>query len=330
MELTAREEPHGPPPWRRDSGVLRSPLHDGGMSGASDTLEPYLARRQPASGDAGGVLLYSESDLLLHDAPQRTGSLPGLVNELLAQPSSADRVRLVRRLLHGLGFEWLAYGTAGIQRGRAIPRSFLTTYGHPVWTEHYFRERYYEMDPRHYDAPSSSLPLVWDLDDIAASARTQPGSSRARRFLNDFGDSGIRSGVFFSVASPDMPHERTVISLMSSAPQRGWIVDSVLGQALTLGLSVHEFLSRHVHRSVFASGPRAELSALQRDILECLIGGQSDKQIAHRLSLSSHTVDYHLRQLRRRFSVRNRVQLVNAAIEAAAADRIHQRMQVRA
>ena len=37
------------------------------------------------------------------------------------------------------------------------------------------------------------------------------------------------------------------------------------------------------------------------------------RYVAHERQLSPHTVDYHMRQLRRRFAVRNRVQLVNAA-----------------
>ena len=57
---------------------------------------------------------------------------------------------------------------------------------------------------------------------------------------------------------------------------------------------------------------------MQREILRGLALGQSDKEIAYRLNLSAHTVDYHMRRLRQRFAVRNRVQLAHAAARGSA------------
>ncbi|HEY0822127.1 MAG TPA: helix-turn-helix transcriptional regulator, partial [Rhizobacter sp.] len=62
-----------------------------------------------------------------------------------------------------------------------------------------------------------------------------------------------------------------------------------------------------------------DMSATQLHILEELQQGRSDKEIAYRLQLTMHAVDYHMRQLRRRFSARNRVQLVNASVELLGA-----------
>ena len=80
-----------------------------------------------------------------------------------------------------------------------------------------------------------------------------------------------------------------------------------------LGLCVHELLSLHLRVAEDAPSV-APLSAVQQEILRCLALGQSDKEIAYRLQLSAHTVDYHMRQLRKRFGVRNRVQLMQAAL----------------
>lgn len=259
------------------------------------------------------ALLYGESDLRPRPIAGNS-AMPGFVAELCAAPDAGAREFLVRQALRRSGFEWLAYGTVSQHAARSTPTSFFTTYAHPRWTQHYFAERYHEVDPRHLEAPRSALPLVWDLKDIDAGRSATHATGRPRRFLEDFRDSGIRSGVFFHLPSPADASERVVISLLSSVPDRAWIVDLVLGQALTLGLCLHEFLSRHVEPAVQALPPqRAALSAVQQEILQCLSCGQSDKEIAHRLHLSSHAVDYHMRQLRRRFSARNRVQLVNAA-----------------
>jgi DNA-binding CsgD family transcriptional regulator len=275
------------------------------------------------ASEGGDVILFSEQQLVLRNnapvddarpASGRQPAIPNLVAHLLAAESPEQRESVVRGALQSIGFDWFAYGTVAHQRGASATKSFFTTYSHTEWTHRYFTERYSEIDPRHLDAPRSSLPLVWDIHDIDARMAVDHIQGRARHFADDFRDSGIGSGVFFHLASPNAPNERVVISLMSSANHRSWIVDRVLGQALTFGLCMHEFLSRHVEPIEHAP-PAAEsgLSALQRDILQCLSRGQSDKEIAYRLQLSSHAVDYHMRQLRRRFAARNRVQLVNAA-----------------
>lgn len=264
-------------------------------------------------------LLYAEEDLAAAApggaAPSR---VPSVVNDLLCASSGEERQRLVRAMLHAIGFEWLGYGTVCQHRTRSVPQSFFTSYGHAQWTRRYFEERYHEVDSRHQDAPCSSLPLLWDIDHLAAPVNSVPLTPHRRRFLDDFRDSGIRSGVFFSLASPTRANERTVISLMSSSPSRQWIVDSVLGQALTLALSVHECLVQRSPALAARPSTGAHMPRTQQHILNYLIQGRSDKEIAYHLQLSEHTVDYHMRQLRRRFAARNRVQLVNAAIEAAA------------
>jgi DNA-binding CsgD family transcriptional regulator len=272
-----------------------------------------------ASADLDPVFRYTEQQLQRLDEDDDAAGLPArrnapqLVRCLLASETPAQRELLVRGMLSAIGFNWFAYGVTRLERGRHVAKSFFTTYAHPAWTERYFDERYHELDPRHVDAPQSGLPLVWDLDDLDARLAVRPPSGRARRFAEDFRDSGIRSGVFFHLTPPHTPHERVVISLMSSMRGCGWIVDPVLGQALTLGLCMHEFLSRHVRPVQPAHAPRRSLSALQQEILQCLMRGQSDKEIAYGLSLSPHVVDYHMRQLRKRFAARNRVELVNAA-----------------
>jgi len=265
-------------------------------------------------GAGDDVLLYTEQQLRRIDddtTPVAREGGPRLVPQLLAAESSAQREALVRGMLHAIGFEWFAYGSEVQQGGRSLPKSFLTSYSHPQWTRRYFSERYHEVDPRHADAPRSGLPMVWDQRDLDERLRPQAFSGRARRFIEDMRDCGIRSGIFFQLPSPTAANERIAISLSSSEPTREWIGERVLGQALTLGLCMHELMSRHL-RPIQADGD--DLSALQHRILHCLRCGQSDKEIAHVLQLSIHAVDYHMRQLRRRFAVRNRVQLINAAM----------------
>jgi len=269
------------------------------------------ARRAPSRSDP---LIYTDEQLeRVPGGPRRLIGGSSLVGHLLEAPTAHERQRLLRGMLNAIGFQWLGYGKVDLQRGMPVPQSFYASLAHPEWTELYFRERFYQLDFRHYDAPPSSLPLAWDLEDITARASAPAMTSRHRRFAQAMREMGIGSGVFMSFASTQSAQERTVISLTSAAPQRHWIVDSVLGQAVMLGLCVHELLSLHLRVAEDAPS-MAPLSAVQQEILRCLALGQSDKEIAYRLQLSAHTVDYHMRQLRKRFGVRNRVQLVHAAV----------------
>lgn len=266
------------------------------------------------------MLTYTERQLTsqAYKLEQRTG--PRLLSEMKAAMSAEERERLIRAELHAIGFEWLAYGTLIYAPPEIIPHTFFASYANSPWTKLYFSERHYEVDPRHLYAPESGLPLVWTIQDMVSWISKWPLTIRAQQFIDDLHDSGIRCGIFCSLPSITHPKERTIISLMSSASEQHWMTDAVIGQALTLGLCMHEFLVNHTGIVNGEVEHWSALSSLQKDILQCLAKGLCDKEIARRLDLSSYTVDYHLRQLRKRFSVRNRVQLVNAAMTGAMFD----------
>ena len=277
------------------------------------------------------MLLYSEERLSLLGSSRSDEGLPWLAGELLQPQSRATRARLVSRLLRSIGFEWLAYATVAYRNGRPRPSSIFTSYAHPEWVRRYVSCNHHEVDMRLQDMPGSGLPLVWDLQRLEASPSSparQPelddSAARQRLFLQDLRAHRIGSGVFFRLAAPARTGELTVISLSSRLDDRRWITDSVVGQALLLGLGVHEYLSRHRHAARVSPGstqgneqssePASGMSGTQQKILHQLLEGRSDKEIAYRLQLPPSTVDYHMRRLRTRFSVRNRVQLVNAGL----------------
>jgi DNA-binding CsgD family transcriptional regulator len=291
-------------------------------------LAEALPQKPPPSGTAAVARpvaaphLYADDVLLAPRAlPPRTVG-PGIVGDLVAAGSSEARARLVRGMLQAIGFDWLSYGTVASQRGQVWPLSFYKSYANPEWAQCYFSRRHYEVDARPSGAPTSSLPLLWDLTQLEVASRMDgEPDGRRQRFLDDMRTCGVRSGMLLRLASHSQSSEHTVISLLSSRPGRSWMADSVAGQGLVLGLSVHDYLSRYAGPPPMARPAGAYptgMSTVQRQILQSLLEGRSDKEIAHRLHLSEHTVDYHMRQLRRRFSARNRVQLVNAATQSQA------------
>ena len=59
--------------------------------------------------------------------------------------------------------------------------------------------------------------------------------------------------------------------------------------------------------------PIEPLTPREQEVLRLLADGASNREIAEQMSMSVHTVAYHLRQLEKRFDALNRVQLAYIA-----------------
>jgi len=306
-----------PTPTERASAKLSSALH-------TPREEPTAHSAAHAGGS--GVRLYGEADLVSLNVPHQ-GVVSHLVRDLLAAGSPRQRERLVRDRLDEIGFEWMGYYSVRPSAGGNLHRSYLVTYSPSDWVKLYFDEHYDDIDPRLASSACSSLPLLWDLDSIDEIIAARPPSTKSRHFVKDLHDSGLCSGISFQVPRfGAAPGERSVVSFASSVASRRWMDDRVLGDALLFGLSLHDYMAQHVRLPeaetmvddcVCGASPNS-LPAMQQAVLSHVVRGLTDRQIAERLKVSAHAVDYHLRQLRQRFAVRNRVQLVNAAAGFAA------------
>ena len=273
-----------------------------------------------AASGAAPVLLHDEPPDLERSLAQPR-PLPALLVELMAAETPALRQRTVKALLQSLGFEWLGYGCFSQASDKPVPRSFCTTYADPAWVERYFAEAYHRVDPRLKRVPESSLPAMWTMNELEAEGGGDTPSylqGLRQRFFNDLRATGAGSGVM--MALPGLPgRDRHIVSLISKRAGREWMTDAVLGQVLTLALCLHEFYSRYTlaPQADTSRSAAGGLTPLQCDILARLARGLPDKLIAAQLDLSLHNVDYHMRQLRKRFGVRNRLQLMQAALGPA-------------
>ena len=289
---------------------------DAGASGTdiANTLRNTRPEHTPPSMAVThhGVRFYGERHIVPTRGRPRQGGAPGLVSALAAEGTHEGRSGVMQAAIQAIGFDYLGYGTAANVGGQIQPRTFFDTYTAPGWRDRYFRERYFEIDPRNPQPGMFGLPMVWDADDLEHGIDGKATPLRLRRFLDDLRDAGIRSGVFLNLPMPNTS-DIVIISFMSGIESRRWIGDTVLGQALTLGLGLHEFLTCHAEIPATAEKPREGLSDVQREILACLAQGLSDKQIARQMAMSVFNVDYHMRRLRSHFGVRNRVQLAAAA-----------------
>lgn len=242
---------------------------------------------------------------------------PRLLEALIDAGSDRRRRELVRAELQLLGFDEIGFGSLDISRGSPVVRSFCGEYADPAWIERYFARRYHEVDPRLRAIERSSLPCVWTLNELARQPVALAQKADLCALVDDLHERGVTGGLM--LALPALPGQaRRFVSLLSRGDSVPRVDDPSLGRVLMLALCLEEF-----HRTLPSvqgagddEGAMTELSPMQAQILDLLSRGMGDKQIAARLDISRHNVDYHLRRLRKRFGARNRVQLMQAALRA--------------
>lgn len=302
-------------PMKQGTAVASQTLCTPGFRGMPPPLAPSHGRPDP-------VFVHDEPAGIAHPHEGTPSQFrPTLLDRLLAAPSAAARRTAVTEMLGASGFEWLGYGRMRQVGDQVVPLSFCVSYANESWVRRYFHNGYHRVDPRLPRALHSALPYVWTLKTLREQPAPQGNGQQLQRFVDDLDACGIHCGAMLSL--PGQGHERGYVSLLSHSRESAWIDDAVLGRVLTLAMCLHEFYSRYAPPPAAAASPHSAhpaLTPLQRQILALLANGLADKQIADRLQLSLHNVDYHLRRLRQRFGVRNRIQLMQAAARDALPD----------
>jgi DNA-binding CsgD family transcriptional regulator len=228
-----------------------------------------------------------------------------------AATEPAEGLRLVCVEARKLGFDWMDIDDVDVATGDGGPLPLACDMAHARWTKQYFERGYSACDPRRSALARSSLPCIWALDRLHVDGIAFDASpDRLREFLGGMERHGLRSGVFFAVPRENFSR-RCCVSLAAARDGSGWMDAGCLGAVLTLGMALSRVLESMPGGAVPEVGTDEviELTAVQRVILTCLQSGMSDKQIAYELNVSRYNIDYHMRQLRRRFGARNRVQL---------------------
>ncbi len=245
--------------------------------------------------------------------------MPSLLNEWLDGATPEQQQRRVAAIVADLGFDQLVYGRVRLASKGVQLVSLHTLLGDDGWRREYQAGRFVEVDPRLRTALSSSLPQPWDLAALAAALRAGAGAC-LKAFLQALERNGMRSGMMVALPGP-RADERGVVSLTSRQPQPGGVLDDAMfGRVMMLGACLHDYHTWHasLEDGDAQGGSMPRLSSMQRSVLQLVVEGLGDKQIASRLDVSTHTVDYHMRSLRKLFGVRSRMQLVVRAVQELA------------
>ncbi|WP_175716158.1 helix-turn-helix transcriptional regulator [Burkholderia anthina] len=268
----------------------------------------------PDASSARPVQVVWCDDVKRGDVAQPNAPKLGVADTLAHAQSTAERSRIVASLLHLTGFSTFAYFALEFARERVESLYLHEAFTPATYRGDYVRHNHHDIDPRTLDARVCNMPIVWDLQQLRREHRARerddgPCAAPAALdgFLQTMQDDGMCSGIMYSMA---VPGTRLHAFMSFTAPRRTreWITPATIEQALSIGLSVHKFASPQL---IATSRERAVngLTPFEQELLLGIAEGASDKEIGRRLDTSAHNVDYHLRKLRKRFGVANRIQL---------------------
>ncbi|HZZ14023.1 MAG TPA: autoinducer binding domain-containing protein [Paraburkholderia sp.] len=271
------------------------------------------ARHAPGAARTGFLTLFTEEEIGTPSPAVRRAA--PVISPLVRFGSAQDRTEFVRQRIKQLGFDSFSYcATRTTVHHKTM--FVLTSYESHQWVTRYFRERYFEIDPRMALASPTGMPYVWNTEDMRADMpRAQMRSERLGGLIDMLETTGRKSGILTRMPLPE-PELSASLCFNSTLGNARWLTESLVAETLMFAHTIHEFIWTHA-KSVIgiapAQEPRVTLSELQHAVLKAVVQGQRDKEIAYFLGLSPHNVDYHLRRLRQLFNVRNRVQLINVA-----------------
>lgn len=175
--------------------------------------------------------------------------------------------------------------------------------------------------------PKNVRPSVW-LDYLRAIANDEmPMSSEiARMLLNTFTGGGAPDGTAEAEAEgrpsgasgADRPQRRSWLSRKTRPAGRGDAIASGTAGSPSRFPPASSVRQPGIRR---AAGILTPLTAREREVLERVANGESNREIARKLGLSEHTVKNHLKNILQKLHLDNRVQLARYAYESGIVGR---------
>jgi DNA-binding CsgD family transcriptional regulator len=226
-----------------------------------------------------------------------------------SDPFELDFCQIHARM-RAAGFSTLSYGAYEMIGQRVLHAYVLRDLAPVSFVQAYFDGTWYASDPRFAEVQQSGFPVAWRLDRIDEEAQ-RTGDRRTLALAASLRAHGMNSGVIFSLSAPQLDLN-VGVGLTSELRDADWINDRVVGTALAVSLAVHRFAQPYIASRV-RQARAITLDDEQEAVLERLVQGLSDQDIADALHVSLHKVGYHIQTLERLFNVQNRAQLAYLA-----------------
>ena len=206
----------------------------------------------------------------------------------------------IDQLCQRLGVEYGSYATmnpvTGAVQGYATYRR--------DWKEHYMRGNLHLVDPTLHKSALSIAPVDWSRFDRDAKFHA------VFRSAHDFGIAP--QGITVPIRGPY--GDRGLLSVTAAMPEGDWrrMTRQIVGEL--------QLAAVHLHDAVMRSGmlmpalARPMLSAREREVLQWVAAGKSQQDVGDILSISTRTVEVHMRSAREKLGALTTVQAVGRAI----------------
>jgi len=181
---------------------------------------------------------------------------------------------------------------------------------------------------------STIVNMQPDMTVVAEASNGQQAVELFRKHLPDVSLLDLRMPVMTGVEAAtairaDYPHARMIalttyggdedIRRALAAGVQAYLTKDVLHDELLKAIrAVHAgqtYLPAAVAAALAAQMPRPDLSAREVQVLELIVRGLANKQIAYSLSIAEHTVKNHVKNILSKLGVQDRTQAATAAIQ---------------
>jgi len=181
---------------------------------------------------------------------------------------------------------------------------------------------------------STIVNLQTDMSVVAEASNGQQAVDMYRQHLPDVVLLDMRMPVMTGVEAAqairrEYPHARMIalttyggdedIRRALAAGVQAYLTKDVLHDELIKAIravhSGHTYLPAAVAAALAAQMPRPDLSARELQVLELIVRGLANKQIAYSLSIAEHTVKNHVKNILSKLGVQDRTQAATAAIQ---------------
>lgn len=181
-----------------------------------------------------------------------------------------------------IGFGYCAFGMR-MPLPVSQPKLFIINNYSPAWQHRYRLEDYISVDPTVAHGMRSVMPLVWS-DAVFENARPLWEEARAHGLRFGWAQSchdaqGV--GGLLTLARPD--GALSGAELRAHAPKMSWLVQAM-----------HTFMARMLVPKLMPEAGSA-LTAREKEVLRWTADGKTAREIGDIISISEHTVNFHIK-----------------------------------
>lgn len=221
--------------------------------------------------------------------------------DLSSVPRSSENFEaFIDQTCRKLGLDYGSYGTVDPKSGQVVG---YATYSRQ-WKEHYVANNLQEVDPTIHKSALSVAPVDWSRFDRDEKFH------RIFRAAHDFGIAA--QGI--SVPIRGAFGERGLLNVTVTMPEAEWkkLSRQIIGELQLAAVHLHDAA---IQTGILLPGlTRPMLSTREREVLQWVAAGKSQQDVGDILSISSRTVEVHLRSAREKLGALTTVQAVGRAV----------------